>query len=119
MLYINEWIERSITDPQTLSLFYPIDIVRSIDRPNEFDALRVNWTYIGIDPENASVTLYREQGEPPESTNPTKIRSVGISEGRNTILFTVTDLDGLPKKVAPENGSRFRRVSNGVYIHCD
>ena len=117
--YMRNWIGKNLQGAELLGEFGYSGNISSLDNPTYFQKLKIDWEYLGLKQENASVHIYRESKDQDDLLNPKNILSVSFGQGRDSIILKINDSDnfGFPDNKVFHN--KLKYIDNKVAVRCD
>lgn len=115
--YIKGWIEQSISNQELLELMGWLGRVRSLDNPEKMSQLKIDWSFLGLNPRLSFVALNRDYDDRESYTNPNNIKSISFGEGRNSVIIKIGSSEGLG--LNEHALERIKQIGPDVYVFCE
>jgi hypothetical protein len=118
-LYLKNWMSEQLKSPDFLTLMNQYPTVRLNDQPYLVSQLGIDWAYLGLNSEFASVAINRYYKDRDDFTDVHTIRSISVGSGRSLLIMKTAHSDELGLDWPEDALSRIQSVNDEIYIQCD
>ena len=118
--YMEQWVEHNLDDKELLgTIGYSGRVEYSVVEKKRFDSLNVNWDFLGINVEYASLSLIRSDEAWDDFTNPDNIKAVSFNEGRYSVILKIDPKFEVKNLGRSPNLREVQIVNDRVSVYCD
>jgi len=116
--YIESWIIENINNTNLLKELGYGGVIYSEGNPDFSNLLGLDWGFIGIDEEFASISFNRETNERNDFLISTNIKSVSIGDGRSSLIVKVNDSKQLGIPGMEKYTESLIEISDQISVFC-
>lgn len=120
MAYLGEWAEAATRRNAVMEYLGPQGQRSAADDPGLLSRIDPDWTYLGIDPQQAVFGVIRLPGDRQDYLNPETIRSIAIGTDENLLVLKIngSDVFGMEDDESYRKDDAYAPVTETAGVYC-
>ena len=116
--YLDKWISTNLSNINFLEYMGKGGLKSMLDNSGSFSLIELDWGYLGIDKQYASLRLNRNFEDIENYLDASTIKSISFGEGRSHIIIKINDSEEFGIEGMDEVKAYMRSFRDDVFVRC-